>query len=97
MSYDVHIGQHGLNYTSNGSSFFYDHMVEGLFRIDGLSGREASHVLAACFESLNQTYVRDGDDAMRSKYSGLTEQLIFLGRILGLCTENPDEVVRVYA
>ena len=66
MSYDVSVGQVCLNYTSNGSALFYDHMPPGesdnashlrggLWTLHGLTGSQAAKLIADAFDRIDET------------------------------------------
>jgi hypothetical protein len=65
VSYDVCIGDVSLNYTSNGSALFYEHIPEtethrgGLHALHGLTGRQASEVLSDAWEAIHRTWMTD--------------------------------------
>ena len=110
MSYDIYIGGSDLNYTYGLSRFFHDHIAgpdasTGLQAIDGLTGREAALVLSAAFERVQTTYLRGCepyDKNMSIKYDPPTQwgstmgALIFMGRVISACLNNPRSRVRVY-
>lgn len=68
MSYDVSVGPISLNYTSNGSALFYDHMPPvdtdepnlrgGLWTLHGLTGAEAALLIADAFARIEQTRIK---------------------------------------
>lgn len=68
MSYDIHVGPISLNYTSNGSALFYDHMPPvdehpihmrgGLWTLQGLTGAEAALLIADAFARIELTRIK---------------------------------------
>ena len=111
MSYDVSIGDFDVNYTSNVSAVFHDHIkngnLTGLQAIDGLYGFHASKILYGAWSNLNATrhamYVDGvvGEPAMQAKYDApngwgsLVGALVVLGKITAACAQYPHEMVSV--
>lgn len=113
MSYDVYIGSEGFNMTWNVGKLFYDHIPMerakgGLSELDGLTGKQASQVLADAFERINRTRHKTaraveavGEPEFCALYDApngwgsTVGALIFLAQILGACALNPRRKVRV--
>lgn len=65
MSYDIQLGELDINYTSNVSAVFHDHImrarkgtlgiITGLQALHDLTGKEAAPYLLNAWEALNQT------------------------------------------
>lgn len=60
MSYDVYIGEDWVNFTSNCSALWYDHIPDsgkggGLREIDGMTGAEAARLISSSFNQMNAT------------------------------------------
>ena len=80
MSYDVNIGNHSFNYTSNLSGFFHDHVAgqdTGLQTLHGLKGKDAAVVLKDAFKKIRRTRdsffdrysnTKEAEEAFRSQY-----------------------------
>jgi hypothetical protein len=112
MSYDVYIGDADLNMTSNIGKLLYDHIPDtgkggGIRELQGLTGRQASIVLASAFERVEQTRLRlwedgrVGEPQFCSRYDATNGWgsaiggLVFMARIMGACVENPRKKVSV--
>lgn len=110
MSYDVAIGDWGMNMTSNIAPVFNDHLHgpegwSGLHSINGLKGEEALPYLATAWRALNRTRCSFGggsvgEPEMCAKYDSpngwgsLVGALIFLGQLTTACGMYPEE--RIY-
>ena len=61
MSYDIDIGHHSFNYTSNVAALFYDHIPAteetrgGLHQLHGKTGKQAGDILADAFDRICAT------------------------------------------
>ena len=120
MSYDVDVGRAWLNYTSNCSALFYDHMppVEsdneahargGLWTLDGLTGAQASKLIADAFDRIDQTRIKHwhGREVGEVEFCRLYDSpngwgsaigaILFLARIQSECIRQPRVKVRVSA
>lgn len=109
MSYDLYIGDAGLNYTSNLSPIFYDHIPAerdrgGLHELHGLTGKQAASAIADALDRIHSTYIGCGStQAFRAKYDakngwGSTDgALLFLARFMAMCHENPRKKVGLSA
>lgn len=109
MSYDVSIGRHSFNYTSNVSRMWYDHIPDygnggGLRELHGLSGKAAVAVLNEAFSRLNSARPAEGrDHSFFSQYDAANGWgsayggLIFMARIMAACAQNPRKKVHVCA
>lgn len=109
MSYDVGIGSESFNYTYNLAELFYDHIPAsengrgGIHELDGLTGKQATEVLANAFSQIIDTYrdCRSGASEFSAKYDapngwGSTiGALLFLASIMAACARNPRKRVVV--
>lgn len=107
MSYDIWIADKSFNYTSNVSALFYDHIPAdeetrgGLWKLDGLTGKEALPILSEAFERIDQTrhklYVDGvaGEPKFSARYDApngwgsAIGALIFLAKIMAACALHP--------
>lgn len=110
MSYDVHVGTESFNYTYNGNKIFYDSMpdTKGIRALDGLKGSEAAKVISRSFIELSRIYDKVtpiqgevGAASFRKLYDpengwgSTVGAMLFLGRILNACLDNPEAIVEV--
>ena len=109
MSYDVTIADVDLNYTYNLSDMFLEHMpmTGGLRQINGMTGRQASNVLAQFWSSVHRRYLKEWADGKvgASEFCALYDApngwgsavgaLIFMGELTAACAQRPRHVVRV--
>jgi hypothetical protein len=112
VSYDITIGSEDFNYTFNVSKLFYDHIPAernrgGLCELDGLTGRQASEVLAAAFGRIGESISRDwihadiGEPKFCARYDAdngwgsAVGALVFLACLMAACNRNPRKKVWV--
>jgi hypothetical protein len=113
MSYDVSIGAHSFNYTSNLSKLFHACISDnegktGIAALDGKTGAVAASILAGAFDAANNLHarvwtVKDGATKFRETYDApngwgdVEGGLIFMARIMAACQANARKRVRVCA
>ncbi len=112
MSYDVDVGPESFNYTYNVAALFYDHIPQhrnkgGLSEIDGLTGKQASAVLAEAFKAISSTQMSlwevdkvgeplfCADYDSKNGWGSTVGGLLFLANILAACSTNPRAKVRL--
>jgi len=102
MSYDVYIGKHSHNYTSNMSGLFNEiihdednEFNEGLHVLHGLNGCQALPILK---EALQQAHYHDHIEGFDPTNGWGTAHggLMFLARIAIDCAMNPYETIKVH-
>lgn len=104
MSYDVFIGDYDANITSNVGKFFrtFIHKEEGLNRLNGMTGRQASFALAeainrfARYRDFNDDVVLDREFSAPNGWGSWEDAFLLLTYLQLACLRHPRKIVRVH-